>query len=1626
MAGWLGVCLGLALWLLPSLAGAQAIPGDADANGGIGRGDVAAIVDTILGTRPAPGHPDCTGDGLVNVLDVVCVQKRIAETAPTVTGFQPSSAKPGMLVTVQGTQFAAAGASPAVTLVRQGGGTIAAPVTLFGPASLTFIVPPGAATGPLTVTVPDRPGATSAAALTILPSSGFSLSASPASISVMRGQPAAVAVTLESGDGFAQLAELSVSGLPAGVTASFDPPRIGAGQSSILTLRAAPNAPVAAALLSLSAAATVDGAVLSDAVDVQLAVEPVTTSFLGRIVVAEPLQRPLAGATVALLGVDGDGNPTGCTATAITDAAGNFRFTGLPAQCAGGQLIRFDGTTATSPPGLYAAVDKFMVLEAGQANAPMGFVHLPAIGGSEVAMVIQNHPVDQSFTFQSIPALSVTIPAGTVFTLPDGTQPNPFPLLAVEVAIDRLPGPMPPDASEIVPFIVAFQPARAEASKPVAVFFPNALRTPPGTPVTLITLDPTRGIMVNYGTGVISADGRQVVPDFDPARPGHRYGLVHLGWHGPVQPPPPAVSPAPPDSGACPVGAKPVDPASGLEVMRATDLALAGGRGGGLSLERTYRTLSTDAGPFGLGTSHNYDLRLDNTAPETAAVVNLILPDGNRLPFTRNASGTLTNATVPSLSGAVLTPGGDGSAQIRFKSGTVLRFQPANITIGSVLESITDPFGNRTALTRDPSNLRRISEIADPAGRKLRLTYDTGGRITSVTDPIGRTVLYTYNGAGLLATVTDPEGGITRYAYDGANRLSQVTDARGVVIARNTYDANGRVIEQIQADGGRWTFEYVLSNALMPSSPVQETTVTDPLGRRTVYRFNPQGYLLDVTDPLGQTRVFEREPGTNRLLALRGTAECGVCDAPADGDETYTYDDRGNLLTRTDALDRTFTYAYEPVFNRPASITNPLGHTRELTYGPGGLLLTSTDENDHTIAFTYNAFGQPEEITDPAGKVSRIEYDGFGNPVRITDPQGNVTLQRFDAVSRLVERVDPLGRGTLYTYDDLDRITSVTDPLGRTTGFTYDTVGNLLEVTDARGNATVFTYDAMNRVLTRTDSRGHISRWTYDVQGNVTRFEDRRGRVSLFTYDDLDRLVREEHPDAIVDRLYDPRSRLLRVEDSAGGVFTYEYDAVGSLLRTLSPVGVVEYVRDDLGRIERRQVAGQPALDLQYDPAGNLLSASMPQASVTFTYDERDLPTRQTRSNGVVTDYGFDDLGRLLSLTDARGAQTINTQTYAYDAVGSRTSYTSGFAEPFATQPTVNVIDPDSDRLLQRGAVTYTYDEDGNRLTETGPEGTASYSWDTRGRLTSITAPGGTTTFRYDWAGNLIEKTTAGPSGDRSETYVLDEITNVAYQRDSDGPRFSVLSGPGIDQHYAVVEEDGGVEFGLMDGLNSTVATVDGAGAVAGRFSYEPYGETAVSGNTVFPFRFTGRTPAVGDLYYYRARFYDPVAGRFLSKDPIGLAGGSTNLYAYAKNSPAVYVDPDGLRGVQQRIPRASRSPYPLATPTQRNLEILASPWGNPAVRRILRDQDAKRELAREITERLHENLGVKAHYLSEWERFVHDALILQEMIKNAENRARNPVCDKYNPRGDKAILVAPDYFERIDKMSIEEQLGIR
>jgi len=1012
------------------------------------------------------------------------------QPAPTITGFTPTTGPIGTVITVMGSNLVAPGGSaPQITLAQQGGGLLNAPVSIFNATSLSFVIPAGAATGAITVTVGSQ-SATSAGALTVTTSSNFTLGVSPGTGNLIPGQSLALAVSISSPNGFNGLASLSVMGVPSGVTASFQPTSIAVGQVGALTLSAPASQAAGTSTLTITGSATIQGQPVTQSATASLQVTGVTTSFLGRTVVDDAQQEPIAGVTVSFTGKDDKGNTTGCSGVTTSDGGGNFQFTSLPTACTGPQLISYDGLTATSPAGKYAGVNLSYTLIAGQAVASPVLIHLPRIDNAETVQVQQNAPSDQVFYFQTIPGLKVTVYAGTTLSLDDGSQPNPFPLVGIQIPIDRLPDALP-TSGMLTPFIVAFQPANAVSSQPVAVNFPNPLSTPPGTHVTFMTLDPTHGYMVPYGTGTVSNDGTEFIADADPAHPGHGYGLVHFDWHGPSTNGQNGINPGG-DTCNCTVGG-PVDLSSGIVTYTTTDLQIGGGRGS-IAINRYYRTLTTNPGPFGIGTSNDYSYALNTYAYiNGGATITLVMPDGNQFPMSQISDGTFVNGDIPTLRSAVLTANGpSGPYTIRWPNGTVYQFTVFT-SLGyraAFLTSITDLNGNTTTITLNPGNPQQTLALTDPVGRSLTMTSDGSNRVTKITDPIGRAVSYTYNSQGTLATFTDANGGVTSYTYDSANNLATITDPRGVVTEQNTYNESfdGRVIQQVEADGGIYQFEYALMcgpvtvqapagtsppEGCLPTSPVLQTLVTDPRGNQTLYRFNPLGLLVSATDPSGQTRTLTRDQSHYNLVSsYTGAGTCNICGNPAAGNVSFTFDQFGNILTRTDALGNTTTLAYDTRFNKVSSVTDPLNHTTTTTYDAKGNPIAITDANGNTTQMAYDFFGELTQVTDPTGAKTTTAYDAFGNISSVTDALGHTSNFSYDAVSRLTGTVDALGRKSTKSYDALNRVTSQTDALGNTTSFTYDPIGNLVSLKDARGNSTQYTYDAVGRLQTHTTPLG--------------------------------------------------------------------------------------------------------------------------------------------------------------------------------------------------------------------------------------------------------------------------------------------------------------------------------------------------------------------------------------------------------------------------------------------------------------------------------------------------------------------------------------------------------------------------
>ncbi len=1290
----------------------------------------------------------------------------------------------------------------------------------------------------------------------------------------------------------------------------FEPALITAGQTVLLSLSAPLAQSPSSTPFDVTATVNIEGLDVIKTGTGTLTVQPLTTSFLGRTVVTSTLQPPLAGVTVTFLGQDGQGNPTGCGGQTVSDAAGNFAMSNLPPACVGGQLIRYNGSTATFPSGVYASVDLFYTLVQDQATVSPVLVNLPRIDNAETIMIQQNHPTDQTIVFQSIPNLTATVYAGTMLSLLDGTQPNPFPMSAVVIPADRLPDEMPASTTEVASFLVSFQPNNTMASQPVAVSFPNTLHTPVGTSgIALNTLDPTLGIMVNYGTGSVSADGLQIIPDLNPATPGQRFGLVHFDWHGPGQMQPDENPSEDEDHPEC---GDPIDLSSGILVIQATDLEIRGGRGR-IGIDRNYRSLTTTAGPFGLGTNHNYGHRLDTSSPQGRTVISLIMPSGSFFPFTKQLDGTFTNTTIPAVRGAVLTVLFNNEVDLRWKDGTVFHFSPAGFLVGSVLDSIIDRNGNKTRLVRNGSNRIQILTVIDPVGRKLTLSYDQDDRITSITDPIGRAVQYTYNSQGTLETVTDPEGGVTRYDYDPQNQLTQITDARNIIVAQNTFDTNGRVIEQIQADGGVWTFDYELLNPLVALSPVQATTVTDPRGNPTTFRFSPSGFVLSRTDELGQTTEFEKENGTN--LEISRTDSLGR-------EWRFSYDSQGNRISNTDPEGNVTTFEYEPIFNLLTKRIDALSNTKESNYDTQGNVLTSTNALNQITTFTYNNFGQQATVMDPIGNKTTFDYNTQGDLVLTTDPLGNVLQREYDSVSRVIRKTDANGFSSQLIYDGVNRVTNITDARNSLTQLTYDAVGNLISLEDGKGQKVNYTYDSMNRLSSRGDPLDQLESYGYDFNGNLIQSTDRKNQDTSYIYDVLDRRINVSYDDGSVTAFtYDPENRLTQITDSISGAISFKYDALGRMVQETTPHGSIDYTFDSIGRQTTRKVNGEEFVGYDYDAASHITKVEQGNLVIGMEYDTVGRRTSLTYSNGTSATYTHDAASRLTNLRHQGPTGVIEDITYSYDAVGKRVAVNrvNEMATILPEEVQANYNQANQQIQFNSPSPNSAYDANGNLESLNDGTGITTYVWDVRNRLVAINGPTLSAIFSYDSRGRRISKTINGIT----TTYQYDNKDIVAEMLGST-VQVRYLNNPlSVDEIY--VRQATVNEYFHADALGSTLALSDDQGAVNTEYLYDPFGHTIVNGASSNTFQYTGRENDETGLYYHRARYYSPKLQRFLGEDPIlvpftpvsaGLCPktnrtvwffpGQINLsridlnqhvnpFLYLKNAPLGGRDPSGL-----------------------------------------------------------------------------------------------------------------------------------
>ncbi len=846
-------------------------------------------------------------------------------------------------------------------------------------------------------------------------------------------------------------------------------------------------------------------------------------------------------------------------------------------------------------------------------------------------------------------------------------------------------------------------------------------------------------------------------------------------------------------------------------------------------------------------------------------------------------------------------------------------------TGGRVVEQY-DGLNHKWTFAYDEVNHKTV--VTDPLGRATTYQYDANLRLTSEKDALNQTVSYVYDADNNRTQVTDKRSNLTRYAYDGRGNTTVITDTLGYT-RTFTYDAMNNLLNERDPLGRATTYAY--------DAHSNTTRRTDALSGVTTWAYNAYGQVTSTTDANSHTTTYGYDANGNRTSTTDALGHT----------TSATYDSAGRTLTETDPLGRVTTYTYDAA-NRVLSIREPLGKTTAYAYDAVGNRITVTENGIRNTQYAYDAKDRLASVTDPLSHTTTYGYDAVDNQVTITNALGLATTFTYDALNRRVSAKDALNnttsyeydpngnrtkltdakvKATTYTYDALNRLTGVTDAAGGTITYTYDAAGNRTSMTDANSHTTSYAYDALDRLTSTTDPLNHVTGYGYDAVSNRTSQARPDGTTVTYAFDALNRLAGSSYPGGSISYAYDAAGNRATLSDSSGTT-TYTYDDLDRLTQAVAPTGTVGYGYDLFGNRTSLTYPGSQTVTYAYDLANRLTAVTDYAARTTqYTYDAANRPTGIQYSNGVRAAYTYDAADRLLSLIHTHPVNgTIASATYTLDAVGNRLSmqdldgttsylydnlyrltqvtYPGGEQVTYAYDPmgnrtslvstvsgTTSYTYDAADRLLTAGATSLAWDDNG-RMTG---KGSATYAYDALDRLTQVVNGATTVGFAYNGDGVRLSKTVNGTA----TTYLQDVQSSlpVVLTETTGGQTSRYIYGNDLLER---ADPAGNPEFYHADGLGSTRALSNLAGQQTDAYSYDVFGATrSQTGGNGQPFTFTGEEMD-GELgaIYLRARYYDPVVGRFVSKDPVAANPDQTqdmNRFSYSGNNPIHRTDPSGL-----------------------------------------------------------------------------------------------------------------------------------
>jgi RHS repeat-associated protein len=806
------------------------------------------------------------------------------------------------------------------------------------------------------------------------------------------------------------------------------------------------------------------------------------------------------------------------------------------------------------------------------------------------------------------------------------------------------------------------------------------------------------------------------------------------------------------------------------------------------------------------------------------------------------------------------------------------------------------------------NTIRTLQGLEDTGAVRTNLfAYDGYDRRVSSTDPMGNVTTAQY----------DPNGNILVSAYYG--RLTNGSSGgANVLLAQTgyTYDAMDRRV--LRTDS---IFNASTGQAISPGQAQYQTVYSDNSQvlesidanqHVTTTAYDTENRVSVVTDAFGDTRTYSYDANNNVILTVEADRS-GLGNATQLYRTTHLYDGMDRLTQSEDNAGNINSYTYD-------------SRNNELLF---------------TDARGFETLFQPDGLNRQIGKIT-----GYSLTNAITNSQV------WDDNSRLIAQVDAKQNATRYAYDALDRqiATSMADgTLAQTgTGLTadqwlnpqpnltdfvsgYDVHDNALVTLDANQTELNNSYDLLDRLTSRAITPGSL------VAGSTEE---------TYQYDGLSRMVSAQDTFSSVTRGYDSLSRLTEEINNlsppefpaaSNRAIASTYDAVGNQLSCAYPGGRVVYYT--------------------YDPLNRKSSVADTNLLASYYYLGASRVEREVSGNGVTNDYYYDNLRRTTGVIHytVRGTSNnvLDEHVFGWDPEDNKTNRANvtpgypglafNYASDFANRLTVSaataaapavsnllnyILDGDNDRIeVMSNAVAENYALPGADAAVDEYSNTpfaTSIQYDAEGNLLgSLSGTNPPHAFRYDYRDLMIMAATSGTFatdytydvlGRRVQKQTGTNITQYFYdgwqelEEEMGGATAATyVYGNGIDEAITMNRNDTDYYY-HADDLGNVTALTDESGAVVERYEYDDFGQLVdtnlnpVAGNPSSvgnPLLFNGRRfDLETGLYYYRTRYLDPEAGRFTTRDSIGVWGDDDNYgngYNFADSSPGSFTDPFGL-----------------------------------------------------------------------------------------------------------------------------------